>query len=89
EEFLVIINTHSDCDASRTVRRILGRIKTMHFRGPIRKLNITASAGIAHYQRDETLEDLLHRADELLYRAKQDGRDRFYDDECDMPKESQ
>ncbi|MCU7795587.1 MAG: diguanylate cyclase [Candidatus Thiodiazotropha sp. (ex Myrtea spinifera)] len=89
EEFLVIINTHSDCDASRTVSRILSRIKTMHFRGPIRKLNITASAGIAHFQQDETLEDLLHRADELLYRAKQDGRDRFFDDECDMPKELQ
>ncbi|MEW8029142.1 MAG: diguanylate cyclase [Candidatus Thiodiazotropha sp.] len=82
EEFLVIINSKTDCDSTRIVRRILERIKTMSFRGPIRRLKITASAGVAHYQPGETLEQLLQRADELLYRAKEDGRDRFYDDLC-------
>ncbi|MEW8383257.1 MAG: diguanylate cyclase [Candidatus Thiodiazotropha taylori] len=89
EEFLVIINTHQSCDASHTVRRILKSIRDLHFRGPIRSLHITASAGVAHYTKDEELEDLLNRADELLYRAKQDGRDRFYDDKCNKPEEQQ
>ena len=89
EEFLVIINTHQTCDAGRTVQRILKSIKNLHFRGSIRSLKITASAGIAHYSKDEELEDLLNRADELLYRAKEDGRDRFYDDECHKPEEPQ
>ena len=89
EEFLVIINTHKSCDASRTVQRILESIKNLHFRGSARSLKISASAGVAHYSKDEGLEDLLNRADQLLYRAKEDGRDRFYDDECNKPEEPQ
>ncbi len=85
EEFTVIFGMSTDCAASSCVRRILARIKTLHFNGPIRGLQITASAGIAHYQEGEILEDLLGRADELLYQAKRDGRDRFYDDGCSAP----
>lgn len=86
EEFLVIINACNECDAAHLVHRILERLKSLHFRGPIRKLKITASAGVAHYRKGDTLEDLLQRADELLYKAKEDGRDRYYDDECKRPE---
>jgi len=87
EEFLVIINILNACDASCSVRRILTAIKQLQFRGSIKKLKITASAGVAHYRDGETLEELLERADGLLYQAKQDGRDRFYDDTCAKPQE--
>ncbi|MCU7842330.1 MAG: diguanylate cyclase [Candidatus Thiodiazotropha sp. (ex Monitilora ramsayi)] len=86
EEFLVIINAHNECDAGHLVSRILERLKSLSFRGHIRKLKITASAGVAHYRKGESLEDLLQRADELLYKAKEDGRDRFYDDEYNTPE---
>lgn len=37
---------------------------------------ITASFGVAAWQVGEALEDFIHRADEALYRAKRDGRNR-------------
>jgi len=37
---------------------------------------VTASLGVAQYQADESAEDLLRRADEALYRAKEGGRNR-------------
>ncbi|MEW8507313.1 MAG: diguanylate cyclase [Candidatus Thiodiazotropha sp.] len=86
EEFLVIIHSHNECDASHVTRRVLERLKKLSFRGPIRKLKITASAGLAHYRKGESLDDLLQRADDLLYKAKEDGRDRYYDDECNKPE---
>lgn len=38
--------------------------------------NITASVGVAQYRPDETMIELLNRADETLYQAKRAGRDR-------------
>jgi diguanylate cyclase (GGDEF)-like protein len=37
---------------------------------------VTLSVGITPYHDDDTLEELLSRADEQLYRAKAEGRDR-------------
>jgi diguanylate cyclase len=36
--------------------------------------SITASFGIAQYRTDETVEDFVKRADDMLYQAKQNGR---------------
>jgi PleD family two-component response regulator len=35
---------------------------------------ITISIGVARKKTDESLEQLVHRADKALYRAKEDGR---------------
>jgi diguanylate cyclase (GGDEF)-like protein len=39
-----------------------------------RQLHVTASFGVAQQQEQETMESLLHRADEWLYVAKNEGR---------------
>jgi len=39
--------------------------------------NITLSIGCAEYHRDETISDLIRRADDALYRAKREGRNRI------------
>ena len=38
---------------------------------------LTASLGIACYQKDETANDIINRVDKALYRAKQLGRNRI------------
>ena len=45
----------------------------------------TVSGGVAERQRGESLSDLLRRADQALYRAKREGRDRMFiaDDEVE------
>ena len=43
-----------------------------------KKLNITVSIGVAIYPEDgKDIKDLLKNSDELLYRAKESGRDRY------------
>lgn len=42
---------------------------------------LTASFGVAHYRPDETVSELLDRADEALLRAKQAGRNRVFDEQ--------
>jgi len=37
---------------------------------------VTMSAGIAGFHKGDTIEQLLHRADQALYQAKREGRNR-------------
>jgi diguanylate cyclase (GGDEF)-like protein len=37
---------------------------------------LTISIGVAQYDKSQTLEALVHKADTLLYKAKRSGRDR-------------
>ena len=40
-------------------------------------LRVTISLGATIARKDETLASLIHRADQLLYQSKQDGRNRL------------
>jgi PleD family two-component response regulator len=42
-----------------------------------KELSITMSFGIVTLSNEEPIEDILKRADELLYVAKENGRDRI------------
>ena len=64
--------------AMRVAERVCQRVRDadiVHAASP--KGRLTVSIGVATMQAgDAELEDLLRRADEALYRAKQAGRDR-------------
>lgn len=78
EEFVVML-PDLDLEAATRVaermRRRLGevRVETGSEDGPI---SVTASFGVVEAGPDETVDGLLGRADDLLYRAKRAGRDR-------------
>jgi len=57
--------------------RVCRQVRQLHFRTNGRKFSITISAGIAEHRHGESLQELIHRADLALYRAKQSGRNQI------------
>jgi two-component system, cell cycle response regulator len=79
EEFVVVMPDTDMELACSVAERLRRSVETELFeisRAP-HKLNITISIGIAGSEgSNDTAEALLHRADQALYRAKRDGRNR-------------
>ena len=78
EEFLILLpglgikRAAKEADAFRAA---VGRLKIAS--GSRELISFTISAGVAQYQvSDRTFDSLLSRADDALYRAKRDGRNR-------------
>ena len=88
EEFVVIL-PHTDIrDALRvaeTVRHSVASKKVVNRRTGINLGQVTLSVGAALYRRGETAAELVHRADEALYRAKAGGRNRVVS-ESELPE---
>jgi diguanylate cyclase (GGDEF)-like protein len=80
EEFSLILAEVDTEGAKRCVENIRERIKhlSLHNRGQTLGA-VTISAGIAAYPADaDSSEDLIHAADQALYRAKKAGRDCIF-----------
>jgi len=77
EEFLVVL-PGSDLEQTRSVaHKIWALIREEPFRVEGKPLQLSTSAGVATVERgDEDLLQVLKRADQSLYRAKSEGRDR-------------
>ncbi len=76
EEFLLVL-VNSDADRSHLVaERLRRRIEQEDFRDIADGLKVTISVGVTQYRHEETIDDILKRADEALYRAKREGRNR-------------
>jgi diguanylate cyclase (GGDEF)-like protein len=73
EEFLAILPGTDGPGAEHCADRIREIIARHKFRD---LYNITVSVGVAEYQMGETVPQCLTRADEALYQAKRDGRNR-------------
>jgi diguanylate cyclase (GGDEF)-like protein len=79
EEFLVILTDSDKDDARHVAERIRLTIANHTFSYEKRKIPVTVSIGIAKtsiYDRDET--SLVNRADQALYAAKNNGRNRVF-----------
>lgn len=69
EEFLLVLPSTNLEDAQILVDRIRAAIKE--------KTDITFSAGIAMHSEELTFDELIERADQCMYTAKAEGRDRY------------
>ncbi len=78
EEFALILPVTEGKSATVVAERIRKAFALEDFYPrPEEKVNKSVSIGVAEYASAESMESLIKRADENLYRAKQRGKDRF------------
>ncbi len=75
EEFLIMLPTIASAEAMIAIERLRQSVEALNFPG-YPQLRITFSAGLAQALPGETLEHLIERADQALYDAKHQGRNR-------------
>jgi diguanylate cyclase (GGDEF)-like protein len=73
EEFLLVFCDTPGLAAGAIAERVRERIAVAKWPGGVR---VTCSFGVAEWHRGEDLSEGVKRADEAMYRAKQNGRDR-------------
>ncbi len=77
EEFMLLLPGHDAAEAADLMKELLVLLRGTRLDPNQPELQVTSSAGVAQWLGPiESLERLIHRADEALYRAKRDGRDR-------------
>ena len=76
EEFLLLLPDTGLEQAIATAEKIRAMIATLPVRYQERTLTITTSIGVTLMQSGEALESLIARADQALYQAKNEGRNR-------------
>ncbi len=76
EEFVAVLAQTPLNVAWAPAERLRRGVQGLDFRELDSGLKITVSIGVAGYEPGESLDELLHRADQALYRAKDLGRNR-------------
>jgi len=78
EEFLIVLPNSQIKAAGEQAERLCQTIRTLQIEANEHSFNVTISIGVAQYKiGQENWEQFLHRADEALYRAKDQGRDQW------------
>jgi len=76
EEFVMLLPATMPDQAMEVVERIREKLAATAFRFKEKPLQITLSCGLTQYRPGEQPEDTFARADEALYQAKEEGRNR-------------
>lgn len=81
EEFGLLLSETDESNSARLAREICDTLKAKEIKheGSLVNEYLTVSIGVVCCVADEVLDDevLISRADEMLYKAKEDGRDRY------------
>ena len=73
-----IILPESGAEEGRVAaERVRRRIEECSFRGE-EKVKVTASVGVVEYREGDAIEDFVRRADQAMYRAKAEGKNRVF-----------
>lgn len=80
EEFTILLADLPLDQAPRVAERLRERVASHAWDSLAAGLSLSISAGLVEVAPDEPLEQALARADRLLYRAKDEGRDRILHD---------
>ena len=78
EEFLIVLPSSKIKAAGEQAERLCQTVRTLRIDSNDHLFSVTISIGVAQYRiGDENWEQFLHRADEALYKAKDQGRDQW------------
>ena len=77
EEFLIVLTQTDINGALIGVERVRTNIEKIPFPDIGSDFKITVSIGLSEYKMREDIDDVIARADEALYRAKNGGRNRL------------
>ena len=73
EEFCLLLPETSAKDAVNLAERLRKKIEANR---AVRELSVTISLGITEYKMQDPPEDFINRADSMLYKSKENGRNR-------------
>ncbi|KAF0221296.1 MAG: response regulator [Geobacteraceae bacterium] len=78
EEFILVLPETPLTEGMAVAERLRKEVQEMTFPFPMENLTVTISLGVATYPADriDCVDSLIRQADEALYRAKQNGRNR-------------
>ena len=76
EEFVMACRSTPTPSAALLGERIRAAVAEHRFVHDGRKIPVTVSIGVAHAIKDDTVQTLIDRADQMLYQAKHQGRNR-------------
>ncbi|MDY6905749.1 MAG: GGDEF domain-containing protein [Thermodesulfobacteriota bacterium] len=89
EEFLVVfVNFECRDNTTSCVQRLLTVTSNMRFPDIDDDLRITVSIGVATYKAPESIDNMISRADEALYQAKANGKNRIEYKDCKLPDDT-
>ena len=77
EEFAGVIRCIGAADLERLGNRLRCLVETAFVVHAGTRIGVTLSIGATLFRPDDTVESLVKRADELLYRSKREGRNRL------------
>lgn len=77
EEFIILLPRAEVEGVKRKAEALRARVEKENIQAGLQELHVTVSIGLSHYpENGQTTEDLIARADEALYHAKETGRNR-------------
>ena len=77
EEFCIFLPGQQLENAIKIIERYRILIEKINFQSDSGDFNVTASFGISELNKQDSVNSLLEKADQLLYRAKKNGRNRI------------
>lgn len=76
EEFLIIAPDPGGIEDNHLFERLRSVVADTKFSTQVGNISVTISMGVARFTQERTIDELIAAADEALYRAKADGRNR-------------
>ena len=77
DEFVIVFNRSTLLNAQKSIERIVNKISKTALKYKDNLIKVTISVGIAAHKKGDTIESLIKRADEALYRMKSKGKNGY------------